>query len=110
MSRFTPGPWSYEYEAALSGGGCWYTLKGPDSGDLFWHPYNGPRSGGEREEANARLAAAAPTQHVEMVRFLPIIERAEADPELWTRLTKGTGIATANAYRAAIAAATGEPV
>ena len=57
--------------------------------------------------ANARLIAAAPTQHEEMLRFLPIIERAEADPELWGRLTAGTGIATANGYRAAIKKAAG---
>lgn len=57
-------------------------------------------------EDDARLIAAAPTQHEELVRFLPIIERAEADPELWARLTEGTGIATANAYRAAIQKAT----
>lgn len=62
----------------------------------------------EMQAANARLIAAAPTQHEEMVRFLPIIERAEADPELWAKLTAGTGIATANAYRAAIARATGD--
>ncbi len=38
----------------------------------------------------------------EMVRYLPVIERAEQDPELWARLTAGTGIATANGYREAI--------
>lgn len=57
--------------------------------------------------ANAHVMAAAPTQHAEMLRYLPIIERAEADPELWARLTEGTGVATANGYRAALAAATG---
>ena len=56
---------------------------------------------------HAHLIAAAPTQHEEMLRFLPIIERAEADPELWGRLTAGTGIATANGYRAAIKKAAG---
>ena len=57
-------------------------------------------------EANARLIAAAPTQHKEMLRFLPILERAESDPELWARITEGLGIATLNGYRAAIAKAT----
>ena len=57
---------------------------------------------------DAHLIAAAPTQHAEMLRFLPVLEQAEADHELWARLTAGTGIATANAYRAAIAKATGE--
>lgn len=61
MSGFTAGPWTFEYENAdYSGGGCWYSLKGPEGDNLFWYPYNGPRSGGAREEANARLAAAAP--------------------------------------------------
>ena len=59
-------------------------------------------------ERDSNLIAAAPTQHAEMLRYLPIIERAEADPKLWAQLTEGTGIATANGYRAAIAKATGE--
>jgi hypothetical protein len=63
--------------------------------------------GPEQEEANARLIAAAPDQNAEMRRYLPVLERAEADPELWERLTKGTGIATLAGYRAAIAKAEG---
>ncbi len=58
--------------------------------------------------ANARLIAAAPCQHKEMLRYLPVLERAEADPEIWNRLTEGLGIATANSYRAAISKATTE--
>lgn len=50
---------------------------------------------------------AAPELRAEMLRYLPIIERAEADPGLWELLTAGTGIATANGYRAAIAKAEG---
>jgi hypothetical protein len=38
----------------------------------------------------------------EMIRYLPVIEEAESNPEIWNKLTKGTGIATANGYRAAI--------
>jgi hypothetical protein len=38
----------------------------------------------------------------EMRRFLPLIERLEANPSLWVDLTSGLGIATANGYRAAI--------
>lgn len=65
---------------------------------------------GIRQEAfaNASLITAAPDQHEEMVRHLTILERLEADPELWARMTKGTGIATLNAYRAAIAKATAQ--
>jgi hypothetical protein len=57
--------------------------------------------------ANARLIAAAPDQNQEMRRYLPVLERAESDPELWARLTEGLGIATLNGYRAAIAKAEG---
>ena len=39
----------------------------------------------------------------EMIRYLPVLERAESDTELWARLTDGLGIATLNGYRAAIA-------
>lgn len=38
----------------------------------------------------------------EMRRYLPVIERAEANAGLWVLLTAGTGIATANGYRAAL--------
>lgn len=37
--------------------------------------------------------------------YLPILERAELDPETWARLTEGTGIATLNRYRHIIAKA-----
>lgn len=39
----------------------------------------------------------------EMQRYLPIIEAAERDAQVWNRITAGTGIATANGYRAALA-------
>lgn len=55
----------------------------------------------------AHILVAAPDQNAEMLRFLPILERAEADPEIWEKLTEGTGIATANSFRAAIAKAEG---
>lgn len=62
----------------------------------------------EEEYSNLLLLAAAPDQHSEMLRYLPVLERAEADPEIWEKLTAGLGIATLNGYRAAIAKATGE--
>lgn len=43
----------------------------------------------------------------ELQRFLPVIEAAEKDPEVWALLTQGTGIATANGYRNAISRAQG---
>ncbi len=57
--------------------------------------------------ANARLIAAAPELLAEMKRYLPLLERMEAEPATWERLTVSLGIATANGYRAAIARATG---
>jgi hypothetical protein len=59
------------------------------------------------DHPDARLIAAAPDQNQEMRRYLPVMERAESDPELWARLTEGLGIATLNGYRAAIAKAEG---
>jgi hypothetical protein len=38
----------------------------------------------------------------EMERILPVLERAEADPDIWHRLTAGTGIATLNGFRTAL--------
>lgn len=38
----------------------------------------------------------------EMLRYLPLIEKAEQYRHTWTFLTEGTGIATANGYRAAL--------
>ncbi len=103
-------PWTYHYddcdeygngEIHDSCGGFIAITTGPNYG--AWH-----KDGHSHFEGIARLISAAPTQYEEMLRYLPIIERAEADTELWERLTDGTGIATANGYRAAIAKATGE--
>ena len=94
-TNHTPGPWIAEVadgDVEIVSGGV--VIASIDSGEAEYI-------------ANARLIAAAPTQHEEMLRYLPIIERAEADAGLWARLAEGTGIATANGYRAAIAKATG---
>lgn len=56
----------------------------------------------DESHANGELFAASKDLLAEMVRYLPVIDRAEQDPELWSRLTAGTGIATANGYREAI--------
>lgn len=57
-------------------------------------------------ERYARLFAAAPDLLSEMERYRVILERAESLPNVWGFLTRGTGIATVNGYRAAIAKAT----
>ncbi len=108
MSKHTHGPWIRDDKlvyAIMHAG--W--RKGEELfKNRFWTwVYFDNDVSDEEAESTCCLIAAAPTQHEEMLRYLPIIERAEADPELWERLTAGTGIATANGYRAAIAKATG---
>lgn len=54
------------------------------------------------------LIAASPKLYSEMERYLPILEKLEACPELWVRFTEGTGIATLNGYRNAMSLARNE--
>ena len=61
---------------------------------------------GKLGKANARLIAAAPDMLAEMRMFMPVLERLAASP-MWSDFTIGTGVATINAFRAAIAKATG---
>ena len=49
----------------------------------------------ELQEENAKLRR-------EMLRYLPVIENAERWCATWAFITRGTGIATANGYRAAL--------
>lgn len=62
----------------------------------------------DQAERIKELESAAPKMLAEMLRYLPVLDRAEADPELWGHLTHGLGIATLNGYRAAIDALKGE--
>ena len=98
-TKHTPGPWWFDDGFIASGNGETYVTVAD--------PHCNEQDIDERE-ANARLIAAAPTQHAEMLRYLPVLERVEADSELWARLTDGLGIATLNGYRAAIAKAEGQ--
>lgn len=61
----------------------------------------------DERAANARLIAAAPELLAEMKRYLPILEQCEQGTR-WAKYTEGTGIATLNGYRAAIAKAEGK--
>lgn len=103
MTKHTPGPW-----LAV---GTWVEHPGKvaDICTCATRMFGQEKLGRTYDEecANARLIAAAPDMLAEMVRYLPVIEAAERDPALWERLTAGTGIATANGYRAAIAKAEG---
>ena len=59
------------------------------------------------EALSTPLRDAAPDMLAEMQRYLPIIEHIERNPNFWREASRGTGLATANGYRAAIAKATG---
>lgn len=54
------------------------------------------------DSRNSLLNSAAPDLLAEMQRYLPVLERLEAEPDLWERFTSGLGIATLNGYRKAI--------
>lgn len=98
-AKHTPGPWR--------------TSKPREEFGLVWaRDVEVARSSDyqslEEQRANARLISAAPEMLSEMKRYLPLLERIEADPSLWERATVSLGIATLNGYRAAISKATGE--
>lgn len=107
MSKHTPGPWAVNNEEVPP---IVFSIETQEmvaclsSDDVYadcWH----------REEwgkYNAFLIAAAPDMYEEMRRYLPVLERLEAEPELWFRFTEGTGIATLNGYRHALRKAEGE--
>lgn len=50
----------------------------------------------------AELQAEIAQLRSEMLRYLPVINKAEQYRQTWAFLTEGTGIATANGYRAAL--------
>lgn len=50
----------------------------------------------------AELQAEIAQLRSEMLRYLPVINKAEQYRHTWDFLTEGTGIATANDYRAAL--------
>ncbi len=104
--KFTPGPWKW-----VNVGG-YFNLENEDgrrvcddgsAGDEYQRTID-PQDDGE-SGANAKLIAAAPYLLSEMERYLVILERAESHPKIWAFITEGTGIATANGYRAAIKSA-----
>lgn len=77
------------------------------------HHYTGQDERYEKEKADieafANLFASAPGLLKEMERMLVVIQRIEDElPATWAEATKGTGIATSNAYRLAISRAKGE--
>lgn len=97
--KHTPGPWAV-FSHGFKKTGAYIKRKG--AGFAEGAVAIIPRSTVKPFEANAKLIAAAPSLLAEMERYLLILERAEAIPETWNLLTVGTGIATANGYRAAI--------
>ncbi len=100
--KWTKGPWASAYD----GSGDWsigqpHDPQGSMPSIKVWPHILDSDEG----RANVKLVVAAPDMATEMSRYLEILERAEADPEIWSKLTAGTGIATANGYRAALAKA-----
>lgn len=69
-----------------------------------WHPEVEPGRCVELETAKPAVVLDGELLRV-LGEYLPILERAELDPETWARLTEGTGIATLNRYRHIIAKA-----
>lgn len=114
-TKHTPGPWAWNrvnYSKNLSGELTKSILISHERGyiaRLFSEDggfgLNSHAPSNDQADANARLIAAAPTLLAEMQRYLPVLEALECDPTLWIAYTKGTGIATTNGYRAALAAA-----
>ena len=108
----TPGPWTQDRFG---------TLKGSNGDAVVEYGSGIAHSGLPTDEyrANAQLRNSAPQLledrdkykaqrdrlMQEMERYLPLLLRIEASGPCWSKATKGTGIATANGYRAAIAAA-----
>lgn len=90
-AKHTPGPWLYENGHGVIASGNPLKVAGRTKVAL----------------ANRALIAAAPTMLDEMARYLPLIEWLERNPAMWESATLGTGIATANGYRRAIAKAEG---
>jgi hypothetical protein len=103
----TPGEWALGGHCLSSVIVCTVPRGHPDAKHLCGDYAVIAEFKGPNWAANARLASAAPNLYAEMLRYLPIIEAVERDPEMWQRLTVGTGIATANGYRAALSKAEG---
>ncbi len=102
-TKHTPVPWVAEsLDPAFEN----YTIRGGD--DQRTVAEMGIDMSREEERANARLIASAPDMLAEMQRHLWILERAASLPDVWELLTVGTGVATLNGYKAAIAKALGQ--
>ncbi len=98
-TKFTPGPWKVCYDGQI------FSEHGKYVCSFRWSSFNEFNKDPEAA-ATARLIAAAPELYAEMERYLPILEALETMSPLWANLTQGTGIATLNGYRAALALAT----
>jgi hypothetical protein len=106
-TKHTPAPWRLVNDAQ---GPCMImhpTKEGVAIASLTntFLPVNGfveiEAVGAPERTANAKLIAASPVMLQEMLRYLPVLIRAELNPEVWSELTHGTGIATLNGYRKA---------
>jgi hypothetical protein len=101
--KYTPGPWFVEAV------GNFIQVMNGEEGERSHIAtlFTSTMDNKEQQPFNAKLIAASPIMYSEMVRYYPILERLERDfPEVWDKLTKGTGIATRNGYKNAIQKAT----
>jgi hypothetical protein len=101
LAGHTPGPWRASIDLRTGA----FTIEDDNRIAVLCSRADWDHRAAE-SAANARLIAAAPDLLSEMKRYLPLLERLEAEPALWERLTVSLGIATLNGYRAAIAKAT----
>jgi hypothetical protein len=117
-TKHTPGPWTVKHSESKTAfnvigaalGGKYKIARCPYLSTNGMYPETDRRDKAEAE-ANAQLIAGSPTLLSEMKRYLPVFELLEKnEPEMWDFLTQGTGIATLNGYRNAIAKAEGKEV
>lgn len=98
MSGHTPGPWSANYNGVYWQVDC----ENEQIGDVCASKH---LDAGDNQEANARLIAAALTQHAELIACKQFLEDMHTQGVEWT--IKESQVRHA-AVSAAIAAATGE--
>jgi hypothetical protein len=107
-TKHTPGPWKldcFKHDFQIEAIGVRILRSHASDEDVDYRMKTSET--GQQELANARLIAAAPDLLAVCEELLPALENAEADVDIWHALTAGSGIATLNRFREAIAKARG---
>lgn len=102
----TPAPWFHDVDGFGSNRVGAFGFDTHDGTAILAQVRAPDEVGFETAKANARLIAAAPDLLEALEQYLPILEALEKTAA-WDVYAKGTGIASANRYRAAIARAKG---